>query len=349
MIVHQFTPILEPGAVGAHTLAIRDVLRAAGHTSEIFAADVRPAYAGAGARPVKAYRGGADALVYQMAIGSPVADVVLARTEPLIVNHHNLTPLRYLRDWQPVAAHGVVWGRAQLRELAGRAALGIGDSTYNENDLIEAGYTRTAVVPILIDFSRINVAPRETRPGGTAPPTLLFVGRLAPNKAQHDIVKALAAYRQFHDPRARLVLVGGGLDEPYGEALQRFVHALDLDDAVTLTGPVSDAQLAEHYAAADVFVVCSEHEGFCVPLLEAMHHGVPIVAYASTAVPETLGDAGVLLDTKEPCLVAAAAARVVEDDALRARLIARGAERVQTFDIARTGPELVRAIAEVVG
>ncbi len=346
MIVHQFTPILEPGAVGAHTLAVRDVLRSAGHTSEIFAADIRPACADAGARPLKAYRGGADALVYQMAIGSPVADFVLARSEPLIVNHHNLTPLRYLRDWQPVAAHGVVWGRAQLRAMAARAVLGIGDSAYNEADLIEAGYSRTAVVPILIDFARMATARREAV--GSRPTTLLFVGRLAPNKAQHDIVKALAAYRRFHDPTARLVLVGGGVDEPYGRALRRFVHALELDDAVELTGPVSDTQLAAHYAAADVFVVCSEHEGFCVPLLEAMHYGVPIVAYSSTAVPETLGNAGVLLDAKDACLVAAAVARVVDDDALRARLAVAGAQRVEAFDVSRTGPEFVRAVAGAV-
>ena len=159
MIVHQFTPILEPGAVGAHTLAVRDALRAAGHASEIYARDIHRAYAGHGAHAVRSYRGGADVLVYQMAIGSPVADFVLARDEPVVVNHHNLTPLRYLASWQPVAAHGVVWGRAQLRELADRAALGIGDSTYHEHDLIEAGFARTAVVPILIDLTTLDIAP----------------------------------------------------------------------------------------------------------------------------------------------------------------------------------------------
>ena len=274
MIVHQFTPNLEPGAVGAHTLAVRDALRAAGHTSEIFTAEIDPAWADRGAHLLRDARARADVVVYQMAIGSVVADAVLARDEPIVVNHHNLTPMRYIAGWQPVAAHGVAWGRGQLRELAARARLGIADSGYNELDLVEAGFTRTTVVPILFDFDVLDVAPAPA-PARTAAVTWLFVGRLAPNKAQHDIVKAFAAYRRFHNADARLHLVGGGREDAYARTLQRFIHALGLDDAVTLTGGVSPAELAAHYRAADVFVVCSEHEGFCVPLLEAMHYRVP--------------------------------------------------------------------------
>ena len=227
MIVHQFTPILEPGAVGAHTLAVRDAFRAAGHSSEVFAADVRAPYTSAGARPIKAYRGGADALVYQMAIGSPVADVVRDRPEPLVVNHHNLTPLRYLRDWQPVAAHGVVWGRAQLRELAA-APRSVSATRRTTRPTSSRPATRAPPSCRSCSTSRA-LRPRPGAARANGPTTWLFVGRLAPNKAQHDIVKALAAYRQFHDPDARLVLVGGGADDAYGQALQRFVHALDLD------------------------------------------------------------------------------------------------------------------------
>ena len=177
----------------------------------------------------------------------------------------------------------------------------------------------------------------------------MFVGRLAPNKAQHDIVKALAAYRQFHDAGARLVLVGGGTDEPYGRALRRFVHALGLDDAVTFAGAASAEQLVAHYEAADVFVVCSEHEGFCVPLLEAWHFGLPVVAYAAAAVPETLGDAGILLGVKDACTIAAAVHHVVTDDALRLHLVAAGTARLRAFDPARVGPQYVDTVTAVVG
>jgi L-malate glycosyltransferase len=343
MIVHQFVPTLEPGAVGAHTLVARDVLRDAGNTSEIFASEIDPAWSDRGAHLLRDARGRADVIVYQMAIGSVVADAVLARDEPIVVNHHNLTPMRYIAGWQPVAAHGVAWGRGQLRELAVRARLGVADSSYNEGDLIEAGFTRTTVVPILLDLATLDVAPgpEPARSGAT---TWLFVGRLAPNKAQHDIVKAFAAYRRFHNADARLHLVGGGREDGYAHTLQRFIHALGLDDAVTLSGAVSPAELAAYYRAADVFVVCSEHEGFCVPLLEAMHHRVPIVAFAATAVPETLGEAGLLLEVKDPCTVAAAVDRVVGDPDLRRRLVEAGARRVRDFDLANTGPAFVEAV-----
>jgi glycosyltransferase involved in cell wall biosynthesis len=349
--VHQLLPIFEPGAVGAHALAARDALRAAGHASEIFTVEIHPAYAGHGARDLREHarivRPG-DRNVYQMAIGSPVADYARDRPEPLVVNHHNLTPLRYFAGWEPVAAHGVVWGRQQLRELAGRAALGVAVSRYNEADLVEAGFARTAVVPYLLDRSAFAVEPdaarlealRATSTGGE----WLFVGRQAPNKAQHDLVKAFAAYRRFHDPGARLHLVGGGADSAYGHAVTAFATSLGLGDAVVATGPVSAAALAAHYEAADVFVVTSEHEGFCVPLLEAMSHRLPIVAFAEAAVPETLGDAGVLLDTKDPCTIAVAVERVLRDEPLRTQLVAAGTRRLAEFDLARTGPQFVAAV-----
>lgn len=342
MIVHQILPTFERGAVGGHSLMVREWLRRSGHASEIYAAELHPSVAGEGAHELGAYRGGADVLVYQMAIGSIAADMVLKRAEPLVVNYHNLTPARYYAGWEPVAAFGVAWGRGQLHDLAPRAALGIADSGYNEAELVELDFARTTVVPILLDLDAFAVGPDPsvTRRAET---TWLFVGRLAPNKAQHDLVKAFAAYRKFHDASAHLVLVGGGADDTYGRTLTRFVAALGLTDAVTIAGAVSPAQLAAYYRAADVFVVVSEHEGFCVPLLEAMHHELPIVAYASSAVPETLGDAGLLLHTKDACTVAAGAARVVGDPALRAQLVAAGTARLADFHVSRTGPAFVAA------
>ncbi len=343
MIIHQFVPSFEPGAVGAHTLTARAVLRAAGHTSEIFASEIDPTWGDEGALLLRDARGRADVVVYQMAIGSVVADAVLARDEPIVVNHHNLTPMRYIAGWQPVAAHGVAWGRGQLRELAGRAALGVADSAYNARDLVDAGFRRTVVVPILLDLGTLDVEPAALpRRDGTV--NWLFVGRLAPNKAQHDIVKAFAAYRRFHNADARLHLVGGGREDAYARTLGRFVHALDLDDVVTLAGNVTPAELAAHYRAADVFVVCSEHEGFCVPLLEAMHHRVPIVAFAATAVPETLGDVGLLFDVKDPYTIAAAVDRVVRDSELRRQMVDEGSRRVLEFDVSCTGPAFVEAV-----
>ena len=346
MRIDQFLPTFELGAVGSHSLLARDLLRAAGHESEIYATEVLPPYDDRGARLIDDYKGRADAIVYQMAIGSTAADAALARAEPIVVNYHNLTPIRNLAGWEPNAATGVMWGRVQLRDLAARAALGVAVSTFNETDLIEAGFAHTTVVPFLLDVNALR-PPSASSDAGTAradETTWLFVGRIAPNKAQHDLVKALLAYRKFFDDRARLVLVGGGTDDGYARTLRRFVHALGLDDAVTMTGPVSGGALAAHYAAADVMVVTSDHEGFCVPLIEAMTYGIPIVAYASSAIPETLGDAGLLLADKDPCVIATAVDRVVNDGRLRAQLVGAGHVRAAQFDVTRTGPAWVDAV-----
>jgi glycosyltransferase involved in cell wall biosynthesis len=354
-VVHQFVPVLEPGAVGAHTLQVQRLLRELGAESEVFAAELHPEFAGAGR--LYADYGGAvragkdDVLLYQVATGSAVADFLLERRERLAVNYHNLTPVRFFEGWEPAAVHSVTWGWAQVRKLAARTELGIAVSAYNERELWGAGYATTAVAPVLVDVEAFD---REVDEGllerlGDAKAEggadLLFVGRLAPNKAQHDLVKAFALYRRLYDPRARLHLVGGSSSESYRAALVSFAAGLGLADAVRFPGSVSAGELAAHYRAADVFVCVSEHEGFCVPLLEAMHHRLPIVAYGAAAVPETLQDAGVLLAHKDPATVAAATHRVLTDKDLAAALEARAAARLGQFSLERTR----RRFAEVIG
>jgi glycosyltransferase involved in cell wall biosynthesis len=176
----------------------------------------------------------------------------------------------------------------------------------------------------------------------------LFVGRVAPNKAHQDLVKAFAAYRRAYQPDAVLRIVGPPSSEAYSKALHAFVGALGLADAVDFTGPVSETALAAHYRAADVFVCVSDHEGFCVPLLEAMHHRLPVVAYASSAVPETLGRAGLVLESKAPTTVAAAVHRVVTDEGLRSGLVAAGTRRLADFDLAVTSGRMADALGGLV-
>jgi glycosyltransferase involved in cell wall biosynthesis len=169
----------------------------------------------------------------------------------------------------------------------------------------------------------------------------LFVGRLAPNKAAHDLVKALAAYRRAYDPEARLLLVGGQGHPLYTEAVRRFVEALGLDGAVEMTGTVSHAELAAAYEASDVFVCLSDHEGFCFPLLEAMHHGLPIVGYDSGAVATTIGNGGLVIRSKTASEVAAAVAKVLMVPGRREVLAAAGRARLADFALDRTAPVMV--------
>jgi glycosyltransferase involved in cell wall biosynthesis len=346
--VHQFVPTLAPrDAVGRHYLAVQETLRGAGYRSDIYAYEAKEEYKRL-ARPFASFSGTAGReptwLLYHSSVGSPVADFVGARDEPLIVDYHNITPAPFFARWEPAIAGALMKGRRQLAELEARADLGI------------LGYEHTSVVPILLDVAQLDSAPHDTatfgrlsdakRSGGT---DWLFVGRLAPNKAQHDLVKAFAAYRRLYDDRARLHLVGGSSSHQYETALTAFVDALELGDAVEITGGVSAGALTAHFETADVYVVASEHEGFCVPLLEAMHHRIPIVAYAATAVPETLGDAGLLLDAKDAYTIATAVQRVVTDNALRAQLVEAGTARLREFDIAKSRRKLLDAIEPVVG
>jgi len=346
--VHQFVPTLGSGAVGTHTLLLQRILRDMGLESDIYAEDVQGL--DVAARRVRDHRAGRgdELLVYQSAIGSVTADYLGSLAAPLVVDYHNITPVAY--GWDAAERYGLMWGRAQLRRLASRAELGLSDSHYNERELVEAGYRATAVAPVLVEVGHVapDAATVEQLAATRRGLEVLFVGRIAPNKAQHDLIAALAAYRRVYDSGARLHLVGADAVPRYRTALDGLVADLGLADAVRFHRGVSDAQLAAHYAGADVFVCLSEHEGFCVPLLEAMHHRLPVVAYAAAAVPETLAGAGVVLADKSPLTVAAALHALDTDDHLRAALVAAGTARLDDFSPARTRARYVEVFGGLV-
>jgi len=237
-----------------------------------------------------------------------------------------------------------------MRRLASSTSFGLADSSYNAAELVEEGYPEAGVVPILIDFAEYDAAPdtatltrlRRRAEGGGA--HWLFVGRVAANKCQHDIVAAFAAYRKLFDPEARLSIVSGRTLLLYARALERLATELEVADAVDFTDNLKFAQLLAYYRSADVFVSLSEHEGFCVPLVEAMHFGVPTVAFASTAVPETVGDATVLLADKDPLAVAVAVQRLLTEDGLRKGMIEAGHRRVEHFSLVNNRRRLLEAL-----
>jgi glycosyltransferase involved in cell wall biosynthesis len=296
--------------------------------------------------------GRATWLLYQLSTGSPMARFLQARPEPRIVNYHNITPAEFFAAWEPVQELRLRTGRREMRQLAAGTALGLTGSTFNQVELDSAGYSRTAVVPVLLDPREMD-APADRRRfdrlvaakvGGG--PDLLFVGRLAPNKCQHDLLRALAVYRRLYGP-ARLHLVGDATCPRYCTALEAFAAHLGLEGSVHLHGSVSSGELAAHYQAADAFVCLSEHEGFCVPLLEAWHHRLPVVAFDAGAVAGTLDGGGVVLARKDPATVAAAVHRVVTDDGVRQGLAAAGTARLADFSVERSRKALVAAVEAV--
>jgi glycosyltransferase involved in cell wall biosynthesis len=347
MRVNQFLPALSPrDAIGAHTLAVQRTLESAGIGGGIFAGEIHRELRRQ-ARSYHDYRPRpGDVVLYHAAIGCALGDWMASRTEPLLLDYHNITPPEYFEAWAPETGLLLAQGRAQLARLAPRATLGLADSSFNAAELERLGCPRTAVVPVFIDpghWGAVDAGARDALVSSKRGTDWLFVGRVAANKAHHDLVRAFALYRRTWDPNARLFLVGGVTSE-YQYALDRLVTRLELDGAVIFTGSVSPGVLGAHYAAADVFVCLSDHEGFCVPVIEAMWWGLPVVAYAATAVPETVGDAAVLLEHKEPALVAAAVDRVARDNGLRATLVAAGHRRVEHFAPSRTAARLLAAL-----
>jgi len=356
--VDQVIPSLASrDAIGVHTVHLRDGLRQVGIDSDIFYGSFTPDVQHEGRSVTELGRAGRERwLLYQSSIGSPVFDIFAARPEAKLVNYHNITPAALLRDWEPNVAYEVALGRTQLARLAPQSRFAVADSAFNESELQALGYADTAVVPLLIDMQRksedpdpvvaARLAQQKAVSGGA---DLIFVGKLSPHKAPHDLVKMLSVLRRLYDPAARLHLVGSPLGESYGPALRAFVSELGLNDAVHFAGSVSEAELEAYLLAADVFVCASDHEGFCVPLAEAMGHGLPIVAYGVTAVPETVGGAGLVLADKSPVRFAAAVQRVLSDHALRQHLAATGRTRAADFNLAESQRRFVSLVQTAVG
>jgi glycosyltransferase involved in cell wall biosynthesis len=333
--VHQLLAALAPGdAIGDEALAIQRHLRAAGYQSDIFAERVHPRLAHL-ARPLWQYAevSSPDTVcVYHFSIGSAAGRMIYHAPDRLVAVYHNITPARFFLGFHPHLVGLCHHGRRELARFAPRVELALGDSEYNRQELAAAGFARTGVLPIVLDLARYRRAPSPVtrRVFADGRTNLLFVGRVIPNKRFEDLIGAFAFYRR-RDPRSRLLLVGDYRGhERYYARLRERVQALgfSLADDVVFTGHVEHDDLLACYAAAHVFLCLSEHEGFCVPLLEAMLFGVPVVAYDTGAVRETLRGAGVLLADKDPEAVAEVLWRVRQDGDLRRSVLA-GQERAR--------------------
>jgi glycosyltransferase involved in cell wall biosynthesis len=356
--VHQVIPVLAPhDAVGNHTLQLRDALRGAGFESEVYA-EMRLGHLRDVGRAISDYpsQRDADLLIYQSSTGSTAVDWLLKRPEQLAVNYHNITPASFFEAWDDQGAASMRRARVQLGALARRSRLALADSPFNAAELTELGYAPVVVAPLLLDLDARLAAPdpeaaaylARTRAGRH----WLFVGRLAPNKCQHDLIAAFAAYRVAYDPGARLTLIGSEAAPSYSDALYGLIDDLGLNGAVTIAGSVTDPELAAYYDDADVYVCLSRHEGFCVPLLEAMRHDVPVVALAAAAVPDTVGNAAVLLTESSPASVAAAVRGLLEDGRFCKELVVAGRQVVAEHALAPSAAiwvELLRSHLAGVG
>ena len=353
--VHQFVATFEPGAIGNEIIEAQNVLRAAGYESDVFTEFGHESYAGNWKHYTEYAKHASDddVLVYHMAIGSNVADWLLDRPERIVLRHHNITPVEFYSPWPDANTYGMAWGRDQLRRFAPRAVLGLAASEFNRQELEALRFRKTAVAPVFFDFAAfdrpIDTEPTDERLNADRSGTeWLFVGWLAPHKCQHDIILAFALYKKLFDANATLQLVGRTALDSYEQSCRKLVGELGLEASVLFRGRVSDQELGEAYQHADVFVCMSEHEGVGLPLLESMHTGLPIVAFGAAAVPETMGDGGLVLPNKKPATVAAAAHRLINDQALKDTLTANARSHLQHFDFDAAKSAWLREIQSVV-
>jgi glycosyltransferase involved in cell wall biosynthesis len=329
--IHQLLPVFSPGdAIGQAVQRMRSAFQQAGFGSETFAEEIHQRLQGE-ARPaaeLEAAVAPGDVVVYHLSIGSGSTRLFARLGCRRVIVYHNVTPSRYFEEASPRVAYWLEQGRRDLARLAPTVELGVGDSAYNAEELTAAGCPATLVIPPPVDLARLS--PRPAR--AAHPARLIFVSRLAPNKRQEDLIRVLAALRAGGQPEATLVLPGGWDDtETYVAGLHRLARELEVADAVELPGRLGDRELGDLYAGAAVAVCASEHEGFGMHLLEAWAFDLPLVARAAAAVPETVGDAGILLRSADPLVWAAVVDRVIRDGKLRGALVERGRRRLRDF------------------
>lgn len=288
-------------------------------------------------------------LLFHYTTWSPTADALLALDRPVVLMYHNVTPPEFFAGLDPRAEAETRRGRALLARFAPRSPLAAARSTYSRADLIAAGFRRAEVLPVRIDFARLDRACdddllRALRDG---PPSVLTVGRVVPNKRHEDAIAAFAYYRARVAPDARLYCVGAH-DEggAYHRYLRSLIRRLGLGDSVRFTGQVPDEHRGAYYRGCRVYLTMSEHEGFCVPIVEAMHLGLPAIGFDASAVPETMGDAGVLIGRKRHDAIAEAIALLAGDTPLRARMIEKGRAHAARYAPAAVEARLARMLSD---
>ena len=337
--IHQIVAGYANGdAISNEVRVMRALFRSWGHESHIYSEQKRilPELRGE-ARDLAASRAdfrADDVVLLHLSIGSDVNDFFAALPVRKAILYHNITPPEYFRGVQDPTAHLLARGRQQAKALAGSAAVVMADSRFNAEEIASMGHADPQVLPLVLDFSALRAKPdrrilRQYRDGMV---NVLFVGRCAPNKKIEDLLNAFYYFQRYVQPASRLIHVGSyaGMEQYHALLLTR-MRELQLKN-VELVGSVRQDELNAYYEVARAFLCLSDHEGFCIPLLEAMTHDVPVVAYAAGAVPETLDGAGVLVREKRFDLIAETLGRVAEDEPLRMAILKGQRERLARYE-----------------
>lgn len=334
MKIHQFATSLTYGdAISDEMLEIQAVLRENGHESEIFVRFFEPRMAKfmRDFREYKKYSSPENVVIFHFSIGSPVSKLFFRIPDKKIMIYHNITPYNYFLDYHRILTKECYKGRLEIKLFAKKVDLALGDSEFNRLELEQVGYEETGVLPLLLNFSKFNSEdhPVVRQIFSNGKTTILFVGRVIPNKKFEDVIKTFYFYKKYFNPESQLILAGDyrGM-ERYFAALQDLMDSLELKDVI-FTGHIDFSELSTLFKLSDFYLSMSDHEGFGVPLLEAFYNRMPVIAYAAGAVEETMNGGGVLLREKNFPKTAALLDFLTRDKEFKDRIIS---SQVQALD-----------------
>lgn len=279
-----------------------------------------------------------DVVIYHMASGSGLSKIFSLLKGKKIMRYHNVTPPEMLAPYNKNAARNCKKGIKDMKLLAGKVDKCIAVSSFNRQGLIDAGCTcQIDVVPIILDMDKYRTDDRkEVLPAKACSKKgaqIIFVGRIAPNKKYEDILEAFHVYNRDYDSCSTLLLVGGdGGYENYSRELKALAERLGISERVIFTGKADSAKILAYYETSDVFLCMSEHEGFCVPIIEAFLLDVPVVAYESCAIPETMGGGGVLVPVKDYNAIAREMNMLVTQASYREAVLDSQRKRLKELD-----------------
>ena len=349
MKIDQFLPTLSnTDAIGNEALIIRSMLKKWGYSSKIFA----ERYTKQTKRlfnPIKKHKK-SDVIIFHHSIGSKIIKYVKSEDAKKILLYHNVTPDHHFWGTNIEIANLASLGRQQLIEYKDYFDLALADSEYNRQELRDIGYSNTDVLPLLIDYEKYSIAHSKQIMNRYKDDyvNLLFVGKIAPHKNQDKIIRVFNFYNKFINPKSRLFLVGSSSGfEKYNLQLHNLKKRLGLENVI-ITDGVSQQELISYFKIADLFLCMSEHEGFCVPLIESMYFDVPIIAYNKTAVPGTLGDSSIIFETNNYLEIAELINHVLSDKSLRNRIVANQSKRLKSFELKATSKKLKELIRSAI-
>ena len=354
MRVIQMLPNLAYGdAIGNDTLTLGDTLKAAGYETITYADYIDKRIQSPIVAPIKDYVCQPDdVIIYHLSTGNEMNYKFSEYECRKIVMYHNVTPPKFFEGYDQFMADVCDSGLRATKYLRTQADFCFADSAFNKQELVEMGYTcDIEVLPILIAFDDYKQTPnakviKKYENDGYV--NIVFTGRVAPNKKHEDVIAAFAYYKKNINPKSRLILVGNHLMTPgYYPKLSRYIETLGVEDVI-FTGHVRFDDILAYYKIADLFLCLSEHEGFCVPLVEAMYFDVPVVAYDSCAIGETLGGSGLLLPDKDPAVVGEAMHLILSNPELRDQIIKGQRARLEDFQHDKIKEQFLNAVQKFV-